>query len=164
MFQVVWFWKFLSIFGNVQFWIGAGVTALIIYFLAPKQSKKYIAWFTFGALPAVVVSWLISQGLKLLFKIPRPCAGLSFCEMGYSFPSGHAAVIFAAMTVAIVYSKSRKMDFSFFVLALLVSLSRVFLGLHRIQDIAVGGLIGFAVGSLIYKNYGKILQKIKLRQ
>jgi membrane-associated phospholipid phosphatase len=111
-----------------------------------------------------VVSWLIAQGLKLLFKIPRPCAGLSFCEMGYSFPSGHAAVIFAAMTVAIVYSKSRKMDFSFLALALLVSLSRVFLGLHRIQDIAVGGLIGLGVGFLVYKNYRKILQKIKLRQ
>jgi undecaprenyl-diphosphatase len=164
MFQVIWFWQFLSMFGDIQFWIGAAATALIIYFLAPKQSKKYIAWFIFGALPAVVVSWAMAEGLKLLFKIPRPCAGLSFCETGYSFPSGHAAVIFAAMSVAIVYSKSRKMDFSFFALALIVSLSRVFLGVHTIEDIIVGGLIGFAVGRLVYKNYGRILQKIKLRQ
>jgi len=164
MSQPIWFWQFLSIFGNLQFWIGAAAMVFIIYFLVPKQSKKYIAWFVFGALPAVVVSWLIAEGLKLLFKIPRPCVGLSFCATGYSFPSGHAAVIFAAMTVAIIYSKSRKMDLSFFALALIVSLSRVFLGLHTIEDIAVGGLIGFAVGSLIYKNYGRILQKIKLRQ
>ncbi len=159
MFQFIWFWQFLSIFGNIEFWVGAAVTALIIYFLVPKQSKKYIAWFIFGSLPAVVVSWSIVEGLKLLFKIPRPCVGLSFCDTGYSFPSGHAAVIFAAMTVAIIYSKSRKLDLAFLALAILVSLSRVFLGVHRIQDVVAGGLIGFAVGYLVYKNYREILRK-----
>jgi membrane-associated phospholipid phosphatase len=157
-------WQFFSIFGEAQFWIGVAFASMIIYVLASKPAKKYIEWFVFGVLPAAVVSSAITEGLKLLFKIPRPCAGLSFCETGYSFPSAHAALIFAAMTVAIMYSKSMKLSFLFFSLALLVSLSRVFLGVHRIQDVIAGGLIGFAVGYFVYKNYEKILQKIKLRQ
>lgn len=155
------FWQFISIFGNIQFWIGAATTALIIYFLVPKSVKKYMMWFVFGALPSVVISWSIVEFLKLLFKIPRSCFGLDFCPTTYSFPSGHAAVIFAAMTVAIIYSKSRKMDLSFLILALLVSASRVFLGLHRIEDIVVGGVIGFVVGFLVYKNYKEILHKAR---
>lgn len=157
-------WQFFSIFGEAQFWIGAAFASIIIYILAPKPAKKHIEWFIFGVLSAAAVSSAITEGLKLLFKIPRPCAGLSFCEAGYSFPSAHATVIFAAITVAIMYSKSRKLSISFFVLALLVSLSRVFLGVHRIQDVIAGGLIGFVVGYFAYKNYEKILQKIKLRQ
>lgn len=155
-------WQFLSIFGNIEFWIGAATIALIIYMLIPKHAKKYIAWFIFGALPAVVISWGIVEGLKLLLKVPRPCFGLEFCPVSYSFPSGHAAVIFAAMTTAIIYSKSRKLDLSFLALAILVSLSRVFLGVHRIEDVITGGLIGFAVGYLVYRNYKEILEKVKL--
>lgn len=154
-------WQFLSIFGTVEFWLGATVAAAMIYFLLPKKVKKYATWYVFGALPAIGGSWVIVQGLKLLFQIPRPCIG-SVCPVGYSFPSGHAAVIFAAMTVATIHSKSRKLDVSFLSLAVLVALSRVFLGFHRIEDIVVGSVIGLLVGYLIYRNYKNILQKVKL--
>ena len=162
MTSIDYIWRFLSIFGNIEFWIGAATTALIIYTLVPKRTKKYIAWFIFGALPAVVISWGITEGLKLLFKIPRPCFDLALCPAGYSFPSGHAAVIFAAMTTAIIYSKDKKIDLAFFALATLVALSRVFLGVHRIEDVIVGGIIGYAVGYLSYRNYKEILGKAKL--
>jgi undecaprenyl-diphosphatase len=154
-------WQIFSIFGSVTFWLGATLGAIIIYVLLPKETKKYASWYVFGALPAVVISWLIVEGLKFLFQIPRPCIGFE-CPAGYSFPSGHAAVIFAAMTVATIHSKSRKLDATFIGLALLVALSRFFLGFHRIEDVIVGGAIGFLVGYLIYKNYKNILKKVKV--
>lgn len=155
-------WQFLSIFGDIEFWIGAIVAAALMYFFLPKKVKKYGEWYIFGALPAVVISSIIVEGLKLLFKISRPCITKAICEAGYSFPSAHAAIIFAVMTVATVHSKSRKLDVIFLTLALLVSLSRVFLGYHRIEDIVAGGAIGVLVGYIIYQNYENIFNKFNV--
>jgi undecaprenyl-diphosphatase len=159
--NLIFIWQIFSIFGSVTFWLGAALGAIIIYVFLPKETKKYAAWYIFGALPAVVISWIIVTSLKNLFQIPRPCIGFE-CPAGYSFPSGHAAVIFAAMTVATIHSKSRKLDAIFICLAVLVALSRFFLGYHRIEDVIVGSAIGWLVGYLIYKNYENILRKVKL--
>ncbi len=153
----------ISFFGDIRLWASVAIVSIIAYFFIPKKMKKHLSWFIFGGLPSIAISWFIVEILKLIFKVPRPCFGLDFCPISYSFPSGHAAVIFAVMTVAITYSKSRKLDVLFFTLALLVSLSRVFLGVHTIQDITVGGLIGFIVGFLVYRNYKEILHRVKLR-
>ncbi len=100
------FWEFITIFGDLRFWIGAAGAAILLYMIIPKKVKGYLGWFIFGVLPSVIISRGVVEILKLALQIPRPCNGFE-CPDGYSFPSGHAAVIFAAMTIAILYSKRK---------------------------------------------------------
>src|SRR5206468_236509 len=111
----------------------------------PKRARHNLHWALFGVLPSVVISYTVTLGLKLLFKIPRPCSGL-LCPTEYSFPSGHATVIFAAMTLLFFVTTDRKANVLYLVFASLAGLSRFFLGLLRIEDVIVGALIGSSVG------------------
>jgi undecaprenyl-diphosphatase len=61
-----------------------------------------------------------------------------------SFPSGHAATAFAAaVAVALVYPRLGR---PLLALAVVIAVSRVYLGVHYVLDVAVGTLLGIAVG------------------
>lgn len=150
------FWEFITIFGSVTFWASAGVIALIFSFLMPKKSKKYVLWFIFLTLPAVLISYTVTDTLKTFFQIPRPCFGLLYCPEGYSFPSNHATVVFAATIALALHYKDKRLGVILIAIAILTSLSRVMLGVHRFEDIIFGSIIGIVFGILIqkiYKNY-----------
>lgn len=147
------FWEIVSIFGDVQFWVGASIVSIFFLFTIPKRARKHITWFVFQVLPAVVMSWAITQSLKIIFKIPRPCFGLLDCPISYSFPSGHATVIFAAVTVLSLHYKKRLFMILLFIFAGLVALSRLMLNVHRIEDIILGSIIGLVTGFLVQKAY-----------
>jgi undecaprenyl-diphosphatase len=72
-----------------------------------------------------------------------------------SFPSGHAAFFFALSTVIFCYNK--KAGILFFIASFLLSISRVFVGIHWPSDILAGAIVGIFSGWLICK----ILKKIK---
>lgn len=61
-----------------------------------------------------------------------------------SFPSGHAATAFAAATaVGLLHPRLRA---PLLALAGIVAFSRVYLGVHYLSDVVVGGVLGAAVG------------------
>jgi len=155
------FWELITIFGDLQFWVGAALTALILLFAVPKKHRKYMAWLVFLVLPAVTTGYVIGYVLKLIFRIPRPCVGLSTCPGGFSFPSGHATVIFAAASVLMFHYKNKKLGVFFLILSVLVATSRVMLGFHRVEDVLVGSIIGIIVGIFIQKAYKNYHNKIK---
>jgi len=156
-------WQFFTMFGDIQFWVGTALVSLVFLFTVPKQGRKHISWFIFLVLPAVIIGYMISYGLKVLFKVPRPCAGLPFCPTTYSFPSGHATVIFAAMTVLAFHYKNKSLGMFLFIFGVLVVLSRLMMGVHNIEDVFVGSLIGIIIGVLVQKankNYQKEIKEI----
>ena len=66
-----------------------------------------------------------------------------------SFPSNHAAnICFISFFLSYMYYNRRKY---FITLAILVSISRVYIGVHYPLDIMVGALIGITVGYLMIK-------------
>jgi membrane-associated phospholipid phosphatase len=64
-----------------------------------------------------------------------------------SFPSGHAATSFACATVLAMLTP-RAAPF-FFVLALAIAYSRLYVGVHWPLDVLVGALIGFVTALLL---------------
>ena len=83
----------------------------------------------------------------------------------YSFPSGHATIVMAGAVSMLILFKGRKktvISVVFFVEAILVSISRVYLAHHFPLDIIGGALLGSIV-SLIVIGYSNALEKIFLK-
>jgi undecaprenyl-diphosphatase len=91
--------------------------------------------------------------LKRLIARPRPhqrdseIAPVIPPPDGFSFPSGHAMNAFAAATA--VAGTFPLLGAGLLAISLLIGASRVFLGLHYPTDVAVGALLGIALGQLV---------------
>jgi undecaprenyl-diphosphatase len=149
-------WKILSVFGNVLFWIGIGFASLVFSFIAPKKIKKKIMSLSFLILSVVIISSVLVHGMKILFKVPRPCLGLSNCPESYSFPSGHAAVIFAVVTILVSHRRNKYFGLFLLSFATLVAVSRLMLNVHRSEDIIIGSLIGIVI-SISFRKASKFV-------
>ncbi|MFH1050937.1 MAG: phosphatase PAP2 family protein [bacterium] len=104
-------------------------------------------------LTIVITDQINSMVLKELFGRPRPCVTLDninllvSCGAGKSFPSSHAANSFAAATILSFFYRQYK--FAYFTIALVISFSRVYVGVHYPADVIAGGLIGFLIALMI---------------
>ncbi|HJW97127.1 MAG TPA: phosphatase PAP2 family protein [archaeon] len=117
-------------------------------------------WIFFGTVIA----------MKSLIYIPRPCivctsslACNPLCLEDSSFPSGHAGTIFVVFTSLYMGTRRRiKKDgltqsnkavnlkiIPLFTIPLLVSYSRVALGVHTLLDISAGALLGLLLTVLV---------------
>jgi membrane-associated phospholipid phosphatase len=104
----------------------------------------------FAAALAVTTAAILVTLFKELFDRARPpVADPSLDPVGIvpasaSFPSGHAATAFAAaVAVALIYPRLGR---PLLVLAAVVAISRIYLGVHYVLDVAAGTLLGIAVG------------------
>ncbi len=81
------------------------------------------------------------------------------CEK-FSFFSSHAAVSFALATfLGLLLQKLRKSALYWMLLwAILVSVSRIYLGFHYPSDIFVGGVVGMVFGFIAFEIYQLIIQ------
>lgn len=112
-------------------------------------------------------SFFIATGMKLYFKAPRPCVELPGCPASYSFPSRHAVVIFALATAVSLQQRDNRINILLYLFAIVISIYRLFIVVHRPVDIVAGAIIGIVVGYLsksLYKFYQKNLYyKLKFR-
>ncbi len=131
------------IFHAISFSMSPVVVVALIAWLYWRGSEKK----SFYLANLLLLSALFSEGLKQVFARPRPWAQ-GFIDLethspaDYSFPSGHAALAGAIVGYA------KKMRFPLLALALLVALSRIYLGAHFLSDVSAGLVIGFFAGRL----------------
>ncbi len=127
------------------------------------REYRYQTWVILvGILLAIVAADFITSGImKPYFERFRPShdpdlAGMVRILNGktgglYGFASSHAANTFALATFFwMVFGKKFRTIKWLFVWALVVSYSRIYLGLHYPGDIFVGALVGIGTGWLSY--------------
>jgi len=142
--------KFFSIITDVNKWYIAYLILIGIAFFKGGLRGK-IAVISLIIL-IIVTDQTGYRLLKELFERVRPCNALSDvitpvgCAGGFSFPSNHALNNFAA--AVFLLRLFPKYKWIFLITATLVSISRIYLGVHYPSDVLGGALIGSAFGYL----------------
>lgn len=116
----------------------------------------------------ILIDLFNSYPLKFLFARTRPCnvlldaRTLVSTSATYSFPSSHATNIFALATI--LSNKYRSFRFYFFSVALVVGISRIYVGVHYPFDVLAGAVVGILCGLGILKLEKYILQRFEVVQ
>ena len=135
------FFRVSTHFGSVAFWLAA----FAAYSLVGK--KKLIAAIFILAL---LFGTVINEDIKNIVQRERPegaIVGAALTPVNYSFPSQHAQTAFmlAALATALLGIKYGLFAYIF---AGYVALSRMYLGVHYLTDVAAGAVIGIVIGEL----------------
>jgi len=147
-----YFWIFITYFGDIAYWLGFTVSFLMIYPFLDKKDKEKQKWILYYLLPAVLLSYVSSFFLKLVFKVPRICVGESFCPETYAFPSGHATIATAFSVITFLWFRKRpKIYMPIFFLSILIYFSRLELKVHTPIDIIGGILVGLMISIVWYR-------------
>ena len=114
----------------------------------------------------ILIDFLNSYPLKFLFARIRPCNALPdvrtlvSTSTSYSFPSSHAANIFGMVTI--LSKKYKNFRFCFFFIALVVGISRIYVGVHYPFDVFAGAIVGILCGLGVLKLEKYILRRIEV--
>ena len=142
-----WFW--ITSIVDPRIWTAIAVILFLVrmkYSKAGKDNLKWVGKFIIISVFSAMIAFGASQIIKEVVKIPRPCAvGVNpYCEADPSFPSGHASIAFAAFTGIYVILDKKKYLWVY-IFPVLVSLSRIAMGVHTVYDIIGGAVLGIAV-------------------
>jgi undecaprenyl-diphosphatase len=121
---------------------GIGIILLI-------KKQRRVGW---AILTALIISLVLVVCLQLFADRPRP-ETLRFVwpkpELP-SYPSSHAATAFAVAAVLLFSFRQFLWQIIFFVVAVLIGFSRLYLGLHYFSDFFGGAVLGAAIGITCY--------------
>lgn len=147
--------KVLTSFGDTNVIIM--LNALLIIFIIFKKKYKLLV------IPiASTLSGIINTGLKYLFSRPRPEGIALIAQGGFSYPSGHSAIsvlfygtiIYLLMKSDIKYKKVYITLLT--IMAVIIPLTRIYLGVHYLSDVIGGVSLGFSILSIILVIYDKV--------
>ena len=136
------------------------IPVLAILLLVPALRNW---WYFFTALICNICPLLVQQLLKRMFHAPRPLNYFHSAKwihhlpewpelLRNSFPSGHSqgAFSFFCFLSLLLPAKYRAFGFVFFIFAITVCYSRLYLAAHFFADVYAGSLIGGLTTTLLY--------------
>jgi len=146
--------------------------AVLLFFLYKSNPKRI--WINLILITCCIAlaDQLASGLLKPLVARLRPCHNDAVnvklilidgvCGGQYGFVSSHAANVFAVFIFFVLKNVFQKMEYMIYVLlvwAIVVSLSRVYLGVHYPGDVLCGALVGISATFFIVWLEGVIERK-----
>lgn len=145
----------LFIFGAKYLWLTSAI--IFAYVFWKSQVKKRLVIFTLLVLP---ISYAVAKVLGHFYYDPRPFVVGAFTPLiahaaDNGFPSDHALLV-GALAAAIT-PFSRKWAIWLWIIAILVAISRVYVGVHHTIDVVASLGISALVALVIYSS-GKFKQ------
>ncbi len=153
--QMDYFFKYITFLGDGIFY---GIILIPLLFVM-------VRWSIIGLL-SYSLTGIVAQILKHIFELPRPkhvfsSLDLNFVEgvvlySNFSFPSGHTTSAFSLFLLLTFIIPVRWIGVIFFILALLVGFSRIYLMQHFYSDVYVGSILGVLFTIIILYIFHKI--------
>lgn len=145
-----------NLFHPVYLIIVTGIFFVVLYL----NGRRVLASILLLAMTGGSILVLI---LKYLFDVVRPL-GVGAYEIGPAFPSSHAtaSAILAVMLIVLVGKKVKDktlhtlFSFVMFGCALLTGLSRIYITVHWVTDVAGGFALGVAIATFALLVYARI--------
>lgn len=156
------------VWDTIMFWVTYRFTWIplylyIIYFLFKNIRFDFVRSLLFVLISVGLADRITSGLMKPYFQRFRPCHDPTIqhivhvvgnCGGQYGFVSSHASNSFALVLAIFILFKKHKIEskLPLFLLfwAIIVSYSRIYVGVHFPTDIIVGGLIGGLIPITIY--------------
>lgn len=156
------FFRWLTELGSVSFVIPFTIVMIVVLAIL---FRNWLAPVMFGL--GVLGSHILNTLIKRLVARERPSISALLNAEGHSFPSGHAMVsmvcygLIAFLLVKKVKSATVALyvQFGFSLLIFLIGISRFFINVHYITDIAAGFVLGYLYLVTIIYFYRKIEEK-----
>ncbi|MFB2120577.1 MULTISPECIES: phosphatase PAP2 family protein [Parapedobacter] len=166
-----------SVFWDHVMWIVSKTSvwfvfyAFVALFLFYKTSKKEAALALFFFVLMIVLCDQFSSGfMKPFFERLRPTHHPDFKDLvdtvngyrggGFSFISGHATNSFGFAVFLSLLFRNRWVTLVALVWAILISYSRIYLGVHFISDVVGGVLAGTLLAMIMYALFAFLQKKL----
>ncbi len=152
-------------------WIWIPVLALAGFILIRRNPKRGLMELGFIIITLIVTDLISAQVIKELVQRLRPCHDPELvdrvrlvaksCGGKFGFVSSHASNAFGIAILSSLLIRQTWFIFLVLLWAILVSYSRIYLGVHYPGDILGGILLGITASFLFYRLVSKLL-KIRL--
>lgn len=129
----------------------------VVYFGISQKKGEFLAFILFFT--GVLNTWIkgIVAAERPFEKFPDEVVNLRpETSPGYSFPSGHTQNFTAFLTSIAILLKRKSYLIITFVLVILMAVSRMYLGVHFLEDVIVSIVLGLAtayVGNYFFTNH-----------
>lgn len=158
----VWAFLFFNLRGTRPVWldrtmsgftqIGSGIAAVVIGLILYLAGDRLAAY---ELILGTLTLWIVVELVKALVRRSRPFIHLTqtrivgFRAGGRSFPSGHTSqAFFMATLMAPHFHASAWVVFLLYGIALLVGITRMYVGAHYPRDVLAGAILGTTWGLL----------------
>lgn len=138
-------------------WLGDGQFSIIVVLLLLLYRK---IWMALQLLATYLLSGGIAQLIKKIIAAPRPKACIASNLYHHfidgvthsgsnSFPSGHTTSAFAMAFILACNTRNHLLQILYFVVAVTIGFSRIYLGQHFLMDVFGGMIVGVCTSAII---------------
>jgi membrane-associated phospholipid phosphatase len=154
---------FLDYFFYYTTKLGEEYAFVVIALILWRQSWKKMVFIPALGLLTTLMTWALKKSFgherpshyleRIGWEGPTQVLDYNLLIGNSSFPSGHSMAAWALFTLFAVFMNQRWISVLCLFLASMVSLSRVYLLAHFLQDVVTGAVIGVILGLGFYRLY-----------
>ncbi len=154
--------KFLDLFFRFATLLGEAYTFVLAFFFLYVRARPKAVLIPIVGCSCMLITYFSKHYLAHerplayfknlhIFQYLHPIADVELASGRTSFPSGHTLAAFALFSIlALLSENKRRNGLLFFALAFSVSMSRIYLIQHFLEDVLLGSIVGTALGLGVY--------------
>jgi len=156
------FFQYYTHVGDGFFYILLAILTLL--FVSKYKAIVMVACYVFTSLLAQLIKYNIpGENFRPRSHFWSDSHRIHFVDgveimVSHSFPSGHTTSAFSMFLLFSIFVKNRALALLFFVMALMVGYSRMYLGQHFFVDVYGGAIIGTMLTVIIYYFLDSVLK------